>query len=194
MLRENKQGCATCRFHSRVDRNLPHTACEALVQDISGLNRDGAKDPSAPPACGAVRVPAAVWAAAWRSARHSWRQTPGFQESPGVTVSLSDRGRVGKHQKNHPPLPTSPPPSPAPPWMRARPTCRCWSGKESGGSGRADRRCIWRRRSPTAPGSRWCSGVVTMLLRNLCTQAHGYSGTDAHRLPNVRRGLLLNSL
>lgn len=176
ILREDRQACAMSPFYLQDDRTKD-TACEALVQKILALNKNFAKHPSAPCACGAMRVRAAVW-----SVRHSWRQIPGFQESPTVTVSLSDRYKSTIRGITRVNLP---PPSLACPWMWMRPTCRGWSGKERGGSGRTNRCCIWKsgrfreaklRRGAAGvlPSSRRTSG--TSELRH--TVIFGHTRTD----------------
>lgn len=133
-----------------------------------------------------LHLPAAHCASLLRSylsVRHSWRRIPGFQESPSVTVSLSDRGRYQektiRKKKN---LPTrgitgvNPPPpiSRFCPRMRMRPTCRCWSGKESGASGRANRCCIWK--SGRFREAKLRRGAAGVLPSSRCT-----SGTSRHR-------------
>lgn len=67
-----------------------------------------------------------------------------------------------------------PPPSPAFPWTWGRPTCRCWSGKERGGSGRRERGCIWK--SGRFRGAKLRREAAGVLPASRCT-----SGTSEHR-------------
>lgn len=137
-----------------------------------------------------LHLPAAHCATLLRSylsVRHSWRRIPGFQESPSVTVSLSDRGRFSNYQEKKKKKKTtnpwnywcksSTPPIPISrfcPRMRMRPTCGCWSGKESGASGRANRCCIWK--SGRFREAKLRRGAAGVLPSSRCT-----SGTSQHR-------------
>lgn len=114
---------------------------------------------------------------------------PGFLESPGVTVSSS--ARVSHHQWNLP-RPNLPPATARFLWVRGCPTCRCRSGTERRGSGRASRCCIWescrfreakllRGAAGVLPSSRCTSGTTEP--RSLdWTRTDRFSGQNDHLL------------
>lgn len=109
-----------------------------------------------------------------------YRDSRNLPVSPSPYLTAAASATIRKNKKKN--LPTRgitgvnppPPTSRFCPRMRMRPTCRCWSGKESGASGRANRCCIWKScRFREAKLRRGAAGV---LPSSRCT-----SGTSQHR-------------
>lgn len=164
--------------------NILHTACDVPVQKILVLKQNLAQHPSASSACGAMRVPAAVLAGCVEISAIFLTTNTGI---PGISrcqrLLIWPRPLQQPSEKSTSRGITSlPPPSPAFPWTWMRPTCRCWSAKESGGSGRGNRCCIWKSgRFREAKLRRGAAGVRSASRCASGTSEHRHTVIFGHR-------------